>query len=254
MSLATRILTVLMLLILTVSFSASSADRTISFAVGHDHQKMLTANYPIYRANWEFLNKSLSLMGYSIEVQVAPWARAKHLTQTAKADGLFMAANFEGRDKWAKLSKPIGYGIFGGFYNMDRADAKSVVAAVRLGQYDKILSNYTDDDLIFVATAHQGFKLLFNKRIDRFVMSESYGRYLLNTELSEYCCKIAFDFDNIEKRTIHVAFSNSAPSSLKALEVLNKAIDLGFEYGLYQEAMEKHKVPMRMRVPYAASN
>ena len=235
-------------LLIIMSFAVSSADRSISFAVGHDHQKMLTASYPIYSANWEFLNKSLSLLGYSIEIQVAPWARAKHLTQTAKADGLFMAANFEGRDKWAKLSKPIGYGIFGGFYNTDRAQAKNVVAAVRIGQHDKILSEYTDDDLIWVATAHQGFKLLFNKRIDRFVMSESYGNYLLNTELSEYREKIAFDYDNIEKRTIHVAFSNSAPSSLKALDILNQAIDLGFEYGLYKEAMEKHQVPIRMRV------
>lgn len=52
--------------------------------------------------------------------------------------------------------------------------------------------------------------------------------------------------------TIHVAFSKGAQSSLEALEILNKAIELGFEYGLYEEAMEKNKVPARMRVNSSA--
>ena len=241
-------LSIVVVLFVLLTIPVMANDKTISFAVGHDHEKMLSKNYPIYRANWEFLNESLSLLGYSIETDIGPWARAKHRTQTGKSHGLFMAANFEGRDKWARLSNPIGFGTFGAFYNIKNPDGMKVVASIRLGDHDKILSHFVSGDVLEVSTAHQGFKLLFNRRIDRFVMSESYGNYLLNTELKEYASQIAFDRSNTEKRTIHVAFSKDNRASLEALKILNQAIQIGIEYGLYDDAMNRNNVPEHMRL------
>lgn len=219
----------------------------ITLAVGHDHQKMLEANYPIYRANWQFISHSLNLIGYEVTAVAVPWARAKHLTQTGKSDGLFIAANFAGREKWAILSKPIGYGIFGAFLHIERKTEDSIIAVVRLGDHDKVLSKFHPKDLFEVATAQEGFRLLFNKRIDRFVMSESYGNYLLDTELSNYRDKLRFDSNFFEKRSLHIAFAKDNKRSRKVLKVVNQAITLGLNNGLYQQAMQHYKVPERMQ-------
>lgn len=231
---------------LVLSCNSSARDLNITFAVGHDHDKMLAENYAIYRANWEFVGESLGLLGYTVTTQKGPWARAKLLTQTGKADGLFLAANLEGRDKWATLSKPLGFGVFGTFYHTDKPNTESVIAAIRLGEHDKILSAYHPDELLQVATAHQGFRLLFNKKVDKFIMSESYGSYLLQSELKHYSNKISFNHSLIEKRSIHIAFAKEIETSLVALQVVNDAIELGMQKGLYREAMKRNKVPLRM--------
>ena len=228
------------------SIKAGEKSKVITFAVGHDHEKMLTDNYPIYRASWQFLSESLALKGYGLEAIVLPWARANYYTQTGKADGLFLAANLPGREKWAVLSNPIGVGAFGGFYHKDKKQNENIIASVRLGVHDKILSGYHTDEFLEVGTAQQGFKLLFNQKIDRFVMSESYGNYLLNTELVEYRNTISFDSELIEKRSIHIAFAKDIAKSLKALNVVNEAIELGIEEGLYHAAMARNKVPQKM--------
>lgn len=237
-------------LIISIFLSTSlvAKEKVIKLAVGHDHLRMISTDYPVYKANWEFINKSLALLGYSIHAMELPWARAKHSVQNAKADGLFIAANLPGRDKWAVLSNSLGYGIFGGFYHSDRPKQQEFIAAVRIGEHDQIFSKYPNNELLQVATAHQGFKLLYNKRIDRFLISENYGKYLLNTELSHFKNRLQFDSSLTEKRTMHIAFSKSHTSSLAALKVVNKAIKMGIEQGVYRQAMLDNNVPERMWV------
>ena len=226
--------------------NASEKDKTITFAVGHDHEQMLQENYPIYRASWQFLNQSLAKLGYEVDAIILPWARANYYTQSGKADGLFLAANLPGREQWAVLSNPIGMGAFGAFYHKDRKDEENVIASVRLGVHDKILTGYHTYELLEVATAQQGFKLLYNQKIDRLIMSQSYGKYLLSTELVEFKNKISFDSDVIEKRSIHIAFAKDIAKSLNARVVVNKAIDLGINDGIYHKVMTKNKVPKSM--------
>lgn len=235
-------------LMVLISTNLLANDKVIKLAVGHDHVRMISPDYPVYKANWEFINESLALLDYSVHVTELPWARAKHSVQNAKSDGLFIAANLPGRDQWAKLSSSLGYGIFGGFYHIDRPQQQEFIASVRVGEHDQIFSSYPSKEMLLVATAHQGFKLLFNKRIDRFLISESYGKYLLNTELKQYKKRLKFDTKLTERRSMHIAFSKTHTSSLKALETINKAIKLGIEQGLYQKAMTRNNVPNRMWV------
>ncbi len=242
-----KILVILCLLCFNISsINANENNKVITLAVGHDHQKMLTDNYPIYRASWQFLSQSLAQLGYDVKAIILPWARANYYTQTGQADGLFLAANLPGREQWAILSNPIGFGAFGGFYHKDRKNDENVIASVRLGVHDKILSDYHAEEYLEVATAQQGFKLLFNQKIDRFVMSESYGKYLLNTELVRFKDEILFDSSRIEKRSIHVAFAKDIEKSMKVLNVVNEAIELGIDEGLYLTAMTQNKVPKYM--------
>ena len=229
-------------------FAFAEVDNVITLAVGHDHNKMVSANYPIYRANWEFITQSLDTMGYKVDAVIVPWARAKQYTQDATADGLFLAANLRGRDNWAVLSEPLGYGIFGAFYNVSRPDEKAFIASVRIGEHDRVLSLYNPAELFEVATAQLGFKLLYHQRVDRFIMSESYGKYLLDTELSAYSDAIGFDESMIEQRSVHIAFSKNHAESLNALKIINLAIEEGIRKGFYASAMERNQVPNRMRL------
>lgn len=234
----------------SVELVADEQRKVISFAVGHDHVNMVSSNYPIYRANWEFICESLALIGYRVEPIILPWARAKLYTQKGQAHGLFLAANLAGRESWAVLSEPLGYGVFGGFYHKQRANQKELVASVRLGGSDRVLSQYHPKELLSVATAQEGFRLLFRQQIDRLIMSESYGLFLLDTELSEYKNTIGFDSDVIEQRSVHIAFSKEAATSLEALNVVNMAIQMGIEKGLYQQAMQRSAVPKRMQLAH----
>ena len=227
---------------------ATEPPKVITFAVGHDHIKMVSSNYPIYRANWEFITESLSTLGYSVKPLILPWARAKLYTQEARADGLFLAANLAGRDNWAELSDPLGYGVFGGFYHKDRANKKELIASVRIGEYDRVLTQYDPTELLKVATAQEGFKLLRLKKIDRLIMSESYGTFLLDTEFARYKDEIGFDEQLIEQRSVHIAFSKQSAKSLDALKIVNLAIRQGIDSGLYNAAMERNQVPERMRL------
>lgn len=220
--------------------------KQVTFAVGHDHEKMLSANYPIYRANWEFINESLDRLGYSVSVTTVPWARAKNLVQSGMVDGLFLAANLEGRDQWAVFSDVLGYGIFGTFYNTASPNADSIIASIRVGEHDTLLSHYKSVETLEVATAQEGLRLLHLGKVDRLIMSESYGQYLLDTELSEYDDTIDFDLSIIERRTVHIAFAKYHKQSLEALDIVNKAIALGFEQNLYIPAMKRNGVPERM--------
>lgn len=230
------------------SCHALAEEKLLVFAVGHDHDKMTTPNYPMYNAKWQFITQSLGMLGYKVEAKPLPWARAKHLTQTAKADGLFLAANLPGREKWANLSDKLGYGVFGSFYHIEQPQKRDVIASIRLGMHDRIYADLAPEDLLLVSTAHQGFGLLHKKKVDQFLMSESYGRYLLNTELAHFSEQIDFDSSQIEQRTTHIAFSKNHPRGQVALDIVNKAIALGIEKKLYQQAMEKNKVPKRMQL------
>ncbi|MDG1752821.1 MAG: amino acid ABC transporter substrate-binding protein, partial [Thalassotalea sp.] len=54
------------------SIKAGEKNEIITFAVGHDHEKMLTNSYPIYRASWQFLSQSLAQLGYELKAIVLP--------------------------------------------------------------------------------------------------------------------------------------------------------------------------------------
>ncbi|MFC3096124.1 amino acid ABC transporter substrate-binding protein [Alteromonas sediminis] len=233
---------------LSLTLYAEASSKQLTLAVGHDHNQMVSANYPIYRANWEFITESLSLLDYEVTPIIVPWARAKLYVQQAQADGLFLAANLEGRDNWAVFSQPLGYGVFGGFYHINRAENKDLIASVRVGDHDRILAKYHPKELLEVATAQEGLRLLFLNKIDRLIMSESYGLFLLDTELNNYKNAIAFDPNMIERRSVHIAFSKEFKSSLQALDVVNSAIHLGLKSGLYKAAMKRNNVPLRMQL------
>lgn len=78
-------------------------------------------------------------------------------------------------------------------------------------------------------------------------MSESYGNYLLNTELKAFSNAIYFDDTGSERRTSHIAISKSHAEVEEILNLYNKAIRNGVKRGIYTQAMDKYKIPAKMR-------
>ena len=231
---------------LLLSFNALAT--TLRFSVGPEHQEMRDNNYSVYRANWEFLSQSLALLDIELVAKPMPWARAKSLVQAGTNHGLFLAANFEERNKWAVLSQPLAYEVFGCYKHKENPDGDKVIAAVRLGGNDKILSYLQPEKLLNVTTAQDGLMLLHHKRVDRFIMAKGYGQYILNNELRDIKDNIIFDPNRSELRSLHIAFANDKPESLAMLKVVNQAITLGLEKGIYQNVMAKYQVPKEMLV------
>ncbi|QOL25955.1 amino acid ABC transporter substrate-binding protein [Thalassotalea sp. LPB0316] len=229
-------------------FVAPVCATTVRFAVGPDHQEMMDNNYSIYRANWEFMEKSLDLLGAKLVAKPMPWARAKAMVQSGTHHGLFLAANFAERNEWAVLSVPLGYEVFGCFLHKDNPDGDKIIGAVRLGGNDRILSYLHPEKLLNVATAQDGLMLLNNKRIDRFIMAKGYGKYLLDSELTEIKPSIIFDPNRAELRSLHIAFAKDNAESVQILKLVDQAIELGMNKGLYTAAMEKYQVSTEMRV------
>ena len=234
-------------LLICVAFVSSSKAETITLAVGHDHQKMLDRKYDIYRANWEFIEKSLTELGHTLTASPLPWARAKAQVQAGTLDGLFIAAKFTDREKWAAFSYPIGYEIYGAFELKNNDNASNIAAAVRLGGMDRTLSNIPPDKLLYVPTAQQGLKLLVDKKVGSFIMAQGYGQYLLDNELQHLAKDIWFNDANSESQSLHIAVSKKHAHSLAKLAILDKAIKYGIAKGYYQQALDKYNVPMQMR-------
>ena len=224
------------------------AEHIIRFAVGPDHVDMMNNNYSIYKANWEFLDKSLNSIGIKLAAKSMPWARAKASVQSGQNHGLFLAANFDERNKWAQLSLPLGYEVFGSFVHRDCPTANKTIAAVRLGGSDRILSYLKPDKLLTVSTAQHGLMLLHSQRVDRFIMAKGYGKYILENDLSDVRDDIIFDDTGAELRSLHIAVAKDNKVSLAALEHLNQAIEKGMKAGWYQDAMTRYNVPPEMVV------
>jgi polar amino acid transport system substrate-binding protein len=230
---------ILFVLLCIVSCSVKAAN-SITFAVGHDHQKMII-DYPFYAASWEILNVELTNIGYTVKTNIYPWARAKESVKKGKSDGLFLAANFKGRESWASLSIAIGQDHFGVFQN-HRSDPLAPFGSVRL------LSNYSQltfldqNKQINVTTAQEGLLLLSNQKLQGFIMSRSYGDYLLHNELHTLNKRIVFNEEKIETYTAHIAVGKTNPERAEILSIVNKAIGNAFKSDSYKRIMQKHGV------------
>ena len=226
-------------ILFSISFSLSAA-QTITLAVGHDHYKMVKY-YPFYAASWDLLNLEFNLLGYKVIATPYPWARAKEKVSKGLADGLFLAANFKGRESWAILSDPIGQDQFGLFTNkLGNLDAP--IGTVRTTSNYGQLTFLNPNEQIQVATAQQGLNLLSNKKLSAFVMSRSYGDYLLSQELKALKNKIVFDSQYTEVYTAHLAIGKQHPEKQKILNIVNQAIKNSLESGRYLKIMQEYQV------------
>ncbi|MFD2167099.1 amino acid ABC transporter substrate-binding protein [Thalassotalea euphylliae] len=239
----------LLLLTLSLSWICNSEEKVITLGVGPDHHEMLSQQYDIYRANWEFIGTSLAELGYTVEASPLPWARAKLKVQSGELHGLFIAAKFVGRDAWAAYTQPIGYEVYGSFINTKSNNTSKTGGAVRLGGQDRVVSHKAPEDLLYVPTAQQGLKLLAEDKITHFYMAKGYGRYLLANELKPIADNLVFSQDKIEPRSLHIAVSQKHEESLSALALLNKAINNGVNNGSYHVFMAKYSVPKDMQLP-----
>lgn len=240
---------IVLMLIVNIYSNLVSAE-TVTLAVGPDHQRMLDRKYSVYQANWELMNKSLNDLGHSVEAHSFPWARAKAKVQAGELDGLFIAAKFTDRGKWAAFSSLIGYEIYGAFERKDNEKSPNISATVRLGGLDRVLSHISPEQLLSVPTAQNGLRLLYENKVKQFIMAQGYGQYLIDVELAHMADVIIFNPDNSERRSLHIAVSKHHKSSLDKLRLINKAIHHGITKGYYQQAVEKYNVPSTMQIKF----
>ena len=230
-------------LLLSSSIVNAQPKKTIRIAVGPDHVTMLENKYPFYAASWHFIHQMLAQQNINVEAYSMPWARAKTKVLDSELDGLFLAANFKGRDHWATLSLPLGYDYFGHFAKPSTALPQEVIGMVRLGKHDQIHQDVADVKTIEVATAQIGLTLLAEDKLSKFVMSQGYGNYLLNNELKQYAQNIFFLKKNAERRSLHIAMSKTHPELQQISTSINQAIEAGIAQGTYKKIMEQFNVP-----------
>ena len=236
---------VLYTLIVCASVSAT-ANQTVTLAVGYDHNKMVE-HYPFYAASWHLIGEELALLGYQVRAVSYPWARAKESVRLGKSDGLFLAANFKGRENWAKLTHAVGKDEFGLFYN-EFGDAKAPIGSVRLLSNYGQLSFLDPKEQLKLTTAQEGLKLLSNKKLSAFVMSRSYGNYILDNELKTIQHKIAFNKTLAETYTAHIAVGKAHPNAEQIITLFNQAIRNGIESKRYLETMKRFNVMDYQRI------
>lgn len=230
------------------TFSQNHPSSTLNVAVGPDHQLMLKNQYKFYAASWFFLGEILKESNISLRPHSMPWARAKTKVLNGELDGLFLAANFEGRNKWAELSVPLGFDYFGHFSKTTSNLKQEVIGVVRLGKHDKIHNDLTTQKYIEVTTAQHGLSLLAKDKVSKFTMSQGYGNYLLANELNQYQSLIDFNLENAEKKSSHLAVSSNHQQKLHILKAINTAIERGIKQGRYDFYMNKYQVPCSNRV------
>lgn len=230
---------VVFLITLLFSFYCS-ANTIIRFGVGHDHEKMVV-NYPFYAACWQLFNTELKKLGYQVAAHPMPWARAQQRVASGQLDGLFLAANFHGRDEWAELTNAVGKDQFGIFNNVSHVP-NAPIGSVRLLRNDSQVTFVPPDSQLQLATAQNGLKLLANRKLSGFIMSRSYGEYMLQNELKSLSPHIEFNEQFSETYTAHVAVSKKRKNADKIIEVLNLAIENAKTSGRYMKIMTQFNV------------
>ena len=218
----------------------SYGKQSLTLAVGHDHAKMIK-HYSFYAASWQIINDELHALGYNVSAKPYPWARAKEGVKKAKYDGLFLAANFKGRENWAEFTIPLGQDQFGLFYNK-QSDPQLPLGAVRLLSNYSQLSFLDPDNQVKLSTAQEGLMLLHNKKLRAFVMSRSYGEYILSNELQIIKSRISFNEALAEMYTAHIAVSKTHPRKDEIINTLNSAINNAIRSGRYSMLMEAYDV------------
>ncbi len=196
--------------ILAIGFLAHGGEKTVTVATLDDYSPFCfpkegakadekaiapgTDSVRLQGYSWDVLRESLHAMGYAVELQVTPWARAMKYVKDGRVDLIFPAGRNAEREKIFLYSEePVNKVNFLIYVCRDteiRWQDLSSLASMRIGavrgwNYGEAWQVDTSIDKQYVDKISLGFKMLLGERLDGFAGYEIIFDYTLKQERME---------------------------------------------------------------------
>ncbi len=209
---------------------------------------------------YEIIFEAFKSVGYQVNIQFYPWARAVETAKSGRADGLFPEYYDEGRKAEFVFSNsfpggPVGF--------MIRKDSGITFPADPRRKQEKVLrgmKQYTFGvvrDYIntreFDAASYlkkdvsdsdeQNIRKLHAKRIDLIFIDKYVAQFLIKTKFSQYANDLVFMDPPLEVKPLYIVFSKKAPGCEQKVKDFNTGLNNLAKKGMIRAIMKKHGFP-----------
>ncbi len=240
------------ILCLAITFSLSpepvNASQTIKLA-STEWEPYTGTSLPDHGYFSEIVSKAFERMGYQVEFEYYPWARALQTTQRGNIDGLMTADFTAERSELLDFTIPVqtirevfislhdSPVTFNG--NLDSLKGYTIGIMRGSAQADKLLA--ADIDVELVATQHQNVKKLVLRRVDAILLPEEVFFTILKQIDPDYSkSKFTVQAPAFTTYDMHVAFSKNRAWHKQFTQDFNQGLQLIIEDGTYHVIQQKH--------------
>lgn len=207
----------------------------------------------------EVVHKAFDAMGYQLQIEFYPWARALMLSQTGKVDGIFPEYWGAERETDFKFSDGFGGGPVG-FFKRKASDITYTVDPVkhadksfqalkkyRFGVVRGYLNTPEFDAASYLIkdsalSDMMNLKKLYWQRVDLVFIDKNVANYLLRTKLSDMASALEFMDPPLANRELHVAFSRRTGRSETLARLFNEGLKKLKVSGELMRLQRKHKL------------
>jgi len=191
---------------------------------------------------------ALEKSGYTVKLQIIPWARAVKLTENGRADALLGASYLKEREKWAIYPEIIYTSNSHFFTQSDRlvkftsfkALAPATISLLNGSNFIQELSLIPGLQLENVNSVDLNFKKVAYKRVDYSIEALPVINYTLSKELPELKHKIAVVNPSFAKDNLYLIFSRGTVNSARKVAAFNKGLKEIKKDGTYQKIVDRH--------------
>lgn len=191
----------------------------------------------------------LEPQGYSVSLELVPWARAVQCSKSGKCDGLYLAYYTQERTQWYLFSDPIGE-VRTGIYKLKSRDisfttledlrpytigmTRGAAISPEFDTADYLHKDEVEHDSVNV-------KKLLKGRIDLVAAPEPVFQNLIVTTLPpDQHDKFEFMTPYLSVQRLHMAISKNSPDYQQKLEDFNRGLKAIMADGTYDQILRSY--------------
>lgn len=206
---------------------------------------------------FEIVSEAFKSVGYKVDIQFYPWARAVETAKSGKADGLFPEYYDESRKAEFVFSDSFPGGPVGFLARKDSkitfpADPRKEQTKVLQGmkQYSfGVVRDYINtsefDSAGFLKkdvadSDEQNIKKLYAKRIDLIFIDKFVAQYIIKAKFPQYANDLEFLEPPLEVKPLYIVFSKKAPDYQRKVKDFNEGLNNLTKSGTIKAIMQKY--------------
>ena len=219
----------LFVVLLMYTKGTSSAELKPLLLVHDKFTPFVDPNLPRAGIATAIVNQVLEEVGYTVELQIMPWARALERVKQGQYPGLVSAWKTKEREQYLIYSHPYMYSHFAVVQNANEPLIKRFshmrgkkVGLIREYAYPKPLLNDPLINKIWGADLVRQLDILINKRLDLIINEAYVVQYLINQH--GYLGKLQLYMPIGKSEAMHLVLSRKHPDAQQVITSFNQAL------------------------------
>jgi polar amino acid transport system substrate-binding protein len=206
---------------------------------------------------YEIVSEAFKSVGYQVNIQFYPWARAVETARSGKADGLFPEYYDNSRKSDFVFSDPFPGGPVGFLARKDskitflsdpRKDLTKVLQGMKQYSFGVVrdyintkefdAANFLKKDV--ADSDEQNITKLYAKRINLIFIDKFVAQYLIKTKFPQYAKDLEFLEPALEVKPLYIVFSKKAPGYEQKVKDFNEGLQNLTKKGTIKAIMKKY--------------